>query len=83
MSEFERARVQVETVVLEGDSVAEALARYAAESGVRNLVLGSATLSWFRRYYIFSSSEKAGVSLLRTQRIWIVVRFSPKEEPEM
>ncbi|KAF7102661.1 hypothetical protein CFC21_103758 [Triticum aestivum] len=39
----------VETVVLEGDSVAEALARYAAESGVRNLVLGSATLSWFRR----------------------------------
>nr|BAK00360.1 predicted protein [Hordeum vulgare subsp. vulgare] len=39
----------VETVVLEGHSVAEALARYAAESGVRNLVLGSATLSWFRR----------------------------------
>lgn len=39
----------VETVVLEGDSVAEALARFAAESGVRTLVLGSATLSWFRR----------------------------------
>jgi nucleotide-binding universal stress UspA family protein len=39
----------VETVVLEGDSVAEALAKYAAESGVRSLVLGSATLSWFRR----------------------------------
>ncbi|CAM0910219.1 unnamed protein product [Alopecurus aequalis] len=45
-----RARAQeVETVVLEGDSVAEALARYTAESGVRNLVLGSASLSWFRR----------------------------------
>ncbi|VAI77675.1 unnamed protein product [Triticum turgidum subsp. durum] len=39
----------VETVVLEGHSVVEALARYAAESGVRTLVLGSATLSWFRR----------------------------------
>ncbi|PWZ05268.1 U-box domain-containing protein 34 [Zea mays] len=39
----------VETVVLEGDSVAEALVRYAAESGVRSLVLGSASLSWFRR----------------------------------
>ncbi|XP_024318619.1 U-box domain-containing protein 34 isoform X2 [Brachypodium distachyon] len=44
----ERAQ-EVETVVLEGDSVSEALARYAAESGVRNLVLGSACLSWFRR----------------------------------
>nr|XP_051199784.1 U-box domain-containing protein 34-like [Lolium perenne] len=42
-------RRSVETVVLEGDSVAEALARYAAESGVRNLVLGSASLPWFRR----------------------------------
>ncbi|KAM0923201.1 hypothetical protein ACQ4PT_005748 [Festuca glaucescens] len=42
-------RRSVETVVLEGDSVAEALARYAAESGVRNLVLGSASLTWFRR----------------------------------
>ncbi|KQK17887.1 hypothetical protein BRADI_1g37377v3 [Brachypodium distachyon] len=42
-------RRSVETVVLEGDSVSEALARYAAESGVRNLVLGSACLSWFRR----------------------------------
>ncbi|CAD6339164.1 unnamed protein product [Miscanthus lutarioriparius] len=39
----------VDTVVLEGDSVAEALVKYAAESGVRSLVLGSATLSWFRR----------------------------------
>ena len=66
MSEFECAYVQVETVVLEGDSVAEALARYAAESGVRNLVLGSASasLNWFRRYRFFqfticfSSSEK-------------------------
>ncbi|KAM3192013.1 hypothetical protein ACQJBY_069327 [Aegilops geniculata] len=42
-------RKTVETVVLEGHSVAEALARYAAESGVHNLVLGSATLSCFRR----------------------------------
>jgi hypothetical protein len=40
---------QVETVVLEGDSVVEALVRYAAESGVRSLVLGSSSLSWFRR----------------------------------
>lgn len=42
-------RRSVETVVLEGDSVAEALVRYTVESGVRNLVLGSASLSWFRR----------------------------------
>uniref|UniRef100_A0A453SCG1 RING-type E3 ubiquitin transferase n=1 Tax=Aegilops tauschii subsp. strangulata TaxID=200361 RepID=A0A453SCG1_AEGTS len=46
---FGSACVQVETVVLEGHSVAEALARYAAESGVHNMVLGSATLSCFRR----------------------------------
>jgi nucleotide-binding universal stress UspA family protein len=42
---------QLETVVLEGDSVAEALVRYAAESGVRSLVVGSqtASLTWLRR----------------------------------
>ncbi|XP_062178877.1 U-box domain-containing protein 34-like isoform X1 [Phragmites australis] len=42
-------RRTVETVVLEGDSVAEALVTYAVESGVRSLVLGSASLSWLRR----------------------------------
>ncbi|KAK3133980.1 hypothetical protein QOZ80_6AG0543530 [Eleusine coracana subsp. coracana] len=42
-------RKPVESVVLEGDSVAEALVRYAAESGVRSLVLGSCSLGWFRR----------------------------------
>ncbi|KAL6839541.1 hypothetical protein ACP4OV_030811 [Aristida adscensionis] len=42
-------RATVETVVLEADSVAEALVAYAAESGVRSLVLGSASLSWLRR----------------------------------
>ncbi|KAM0912396.1 hypothetical protein ACQ4PT_012804 [Festuca glaucescens] len=51
-------RRSVETVVLEGGSVVEALARYAAESGVRNLVLGSASLTWFR------SSESHGRCLL-------------------
>ncbi|KAI5015240.1 hypothetical protein ZWY2020_056630 [Hordeum vulgare] len=35
----------VETVVLEGHNVVEALARFAAESGVHTLVLGSASLS--------------------------------------
>ncbi|KAL6603897.1 hypothetical protein ACP70R_044258 [Stipagrostis hirtigluma subsp. patula] len=39
----------VETVVLEADSVAEALVAYAAESGVRSLVLGSTSFSWLRR----------------------------------
>ncbi|KAL6604595.1 hypothetical protein ACP70R_043022 [Stipagrostis hirtigluma subsp. patula] len=43
------ANVTVETVVVEGDGVAEALLRYAAESGVRSLVLGSASFRWFRR----------------------------------
>ncbi|CAN6216494.1 unnamed protein product [Urochloa humidicola] len=43
------ARRIVETVVLEGDNVAEALVSYAAESGVRSLVVGSATLTWLRR----------------------------------
>ncbi|PUZ60189.1 hypothetical protein GQ55_4G103800 [Panicum hallii var. hallii] len=43
------ARRAVETVVLEGDSVAEALVSYAAESGVRSLVLGNASLTWLRR----------------------------------
>ncbi|KAL6888904.1 hypothetical protein ACP4OV_009930 [Aristida adscensionis] len=44
-----RADVTVETVVVEGDGVAEALLRYAEESGVRSLVLGSASFRWFRR----------------------------------
>jgi nucleotide-binding universal stress UspA family protein len=57
---------QVETVVLEGDSVAEALVRYAAESGVRSLVLGSASLSWFRRWG-FLVHKASGISLLRNQ----------------
>uniref|UniRef100_A0A0E0IY96 RING-type E3 ubiquitin transferase n=1 Tax=Oryza nivara TaxID=4536 RepID=A0A0E0IY96_ORYNI len=43
------ANATVETVVLEGDGVAEALVRYAADSGVRSLVIGSASLGWFRR----------------------------------
>ncbi|CAL5042212.1 unnamed protein product [Urochloa decumbens] len=43
------ARRTVETVVLEGDNVAEALVSYAAESGVRSLVVGSASLTWLRR----------------------------------
>lgn len=42
-------RAQVETVVVEGDGVAEALLRYIRESGVRSLVLGSASFRWFRR----------------------------------
>ncbi|KAF8648348.1 hypothetical protein HU200_064932 [Digitaria exilis] len=43
------ARRTVETVVLEGNSVAEALKSYAVESGVRSLVVGSASLYWLRR----------------------------------
>ncbi|CAM0946106.1 unnamed protein product [Alopecurus aequalis] len=43
------AYANVETVVVEGDDVAEALVRYAAESGVRSLVLGSASFRWFQR----------------------------------
>jgi nucleotide-binding universal stress UspA family protein len=45
----------VETVVVEGDDVAEALLRYAAESGVRSLVLGSVSFRWFQRCAIFPS----------------------------
>jgi nucleotide-binding universal stress UspA family protein len=45
----------VETVVVEGDDVAEALLRYAAESGVRCLVLGSVSFRWFQRCAIFPS----------------------------
>ncbi|KAL5199318.1 hypothetical protein ABZP36_020521 [Zizania latifolia] len=39
----------VDTVVLEGESIAAALVRYTAESGVRNLVLGSTSINWFKR----------------------------------
>jgi nucleotide-binding universal stress UspA family protein len=46
---------QVETVVVEGHDVAEALLRYAAESGVRSLVLGSVSFRWFQRCAIFPS----------------------------
>ncbi|KAG8075437.1 hypothetical protein GUJ93_ZPchr0006g41399 [Zizania palustris] len=42
-------RTIVETVVLEEDSIAAALVRYTAESGVRNLVLGSTSINWFKR----------------------------------
>ena len=45
----ESRTAQVETVVLEGDSVAEVLVSYAAESGVCSLVLGNASLTWLRR----------------------------------
>ena len=41
------AKANVETVVVEGDGVAETLVRYAAESGVRSLVLGSGSFRWF------------------------------------
>lgn len=44
-----RASVAVETVVVEGDGVAEALLRYVHESGVRSLVLGSPSFRWVRR----------------------------------
>jgi K+-sensing histidine kinase KdpD len=44
---------QVETVVVEGDDVTEALVRYATESGVRSLVLGSVSFRWFQRCAIF------------------------------
>ncbi|KAM0902821.1 hypothetical protein ACQ4PT_019084 [Festuca glaucescens] len=44
-----RAYANVETVVVEGDDVAEALLRYGAESGVRSLVLGSVSFRWFQR----------------------------------
>jgi K+-sensing histidine kinase KdpD len=76
-------------VVLEGDSVAEALARYAAESGVRNLVLGSASLPWFRRYIFqflvhFSSSEKANCAIENPPNDCChCIAFAPKEETEM
>ncbi|EMS49553.1 hypothetical protein TRIUR3_16277 [Triticum urartu] len=43
------AKANVETVVVEGDGVAETLVRYAAESGVRSLVLGSGSFRWFHR----------------------------------
>ncbi|XP_062218582.1 U-box domain-containing protein 34-like [Phragmites australis] len=44
-----RANVTAEAVVVERDGVAEALLRYAQDSGVRSLVLGSASFRWFRR----------------------------------
>ncbi|XP_040380901.1 U-box domain-containing protein 34 isoform X2 [Oryza brachyantha] len=44
-------RTSVETVVLEADSVPAALVRYMAESGVRNLVVGSTSINWFRRIF--------------------------------
>uniref|UniRef100_A0A0E0E343 RING-type E3 ubiquitin transferase n=1 Tax=Oryza meridionalis TaxID=40149 RepID=A0A0E0E343_9ORYZ len=43
------ARTTVETVILEEPSVTAALVRYAADSGVRNLVVGSTSLNWFKR----------------------------------
>ncbi|KAG8094573.1 hypothetical protein GUJ93_ZPchr0012g19607 [Zizania palustris] len=39
-------RINVSTVVLEGESVAAALMRYTTESSVRNLVLGSTSFNW-------------------------------------
>ncbi|KAK1680849.1 hypothetical protein QYE76_015963 [Lolium multiflorum] len=44
-----RAYANVEMVVVEGDDVAEAILRYAAESGVRSLLLGSVSFRWFQR----------------------------------
>ncbi|PNT66173.1 hypothetical protein BRADI_3g08150v3 [Brachypodium distachyon] len=62
-----RANITVETVVVEGDGVAEALLRYAAESGVRSLVLGSASASfrWFHK--VLSIPDVATAVLKSTQ----------------
>ena len=49
---------QMETVVVEGDDVAEALVRYAADSGVQSLVLGSVSFRWFQRYATFWSTGR-------------------------
>uniref|UniRef100_A0A0D9WRF5 RING-type E3 ubiquitin transferase n=1 Tax=Leersia perrieri TaxID=77586 RepID=A0A0D9WRF5_9ORYZ len=43
------ARTTVETVILEAESVTAALVAYAADSGVRNLVVGSTSLNWILR----------------------------------
>ncbi|KAK3156361.1 hypothetical protein QOZ80_2AG0106310 [Eleusine coracana subsp. coracana] len=56
----------VETVVVEGDDVAEALLRYAHRSGVRSLVLGSASCNWFRRVL---SSPNVPTSILQATQI--------------
>ncbi|OQU84640.1 hypothetical protein SORBI_3004G093100 [Sorghum bicolor] len=58
-------RAQVETVVVEGDGVAEALLRYMHESGVRSLVLGSASFRWFRR--VLSIPDVPGTVIQATQ----------------
>ncbi|KAF8691530.1 hypothetical protein HU200_040677 [Digitaria exilis] len=60
-----RANVTVETVVVEGDDVAEALLRYVHESGVRSLVLGSASFRWFRR--VLSIPDVPGNVIRATQ----------------
>ncbi|KAG8070322.1 hypothetical protein GUJ93_ZPchr0006g45088 [Zizania palustris] len=63
---FGAANVTVDTVVLESDGAAEALIRYAAKSGVRSLVLGSASLGWFRRAM---SSPDVPTAVLKTTEI--------------
>ncbi|XP_037446912.1 U-box domain-containing protein 34-like [Triticum urartu] len=59
------AKANVETVVVEGDGVAETLVRYAAESGVRSLVLGSGSFRWFHR--VMSSPDVPTAVLKTTQ----------------
>jgi len=68
----ESRTAQVETVVLEGDSVAEALASYAAESGVRSLVLGNASLTWLRRWGFLNSENLFAPHSYRT---WLRFHF--------
>ncbi|OEL15296.1 U-box domain-containing protein 34 [Dichanthelium oligosanthes] len=62
-----RANVTVETAVVEGDGVAEALLRYAHDSGVRSLVLGSASFRWFRR--VLSIPDVPGTVIQATQNL--------------
>ncbi|KAM0902818.1 hypothetical protein ACQ4PT_019083 [Festuca glaucescens] len=62
-----RAYANVETVVVEGDDVAEALLRYGAESGVRSLVLGSVSFRWFQR--VLSIPDVPTAVLKNTQNL--------------
>lgn len=47
--------MQVETLVLDGESTETALLRFLLESGIRNLVLGSTSWGWIRGYDPFES----------------------------
>lgn len=61
--------MKVETLLMYGTSIEDVILNYMRDSGIKNLVLGSSSMGWIRRYVFctilkFFSCEKMGLSVI-------------------